>query len=281
MRVLLVAPPTPLTRIVGPLLARHGCELANLRLGRRPIRSAEGARPASLTRHRTDSLDAVVWLNPARTRRAQARVFVNFFSDVPRHVRWIQTSPAALYDDAGSRWIDERWRQAPVASTIDAVEMERAVIARGQLHGTGVVLRMARPYHRDDPWTRRMLATARNGWTPFNGPADAYVPMIAAEDAACAIIHALAVPAGVYNVCDQAPATNAELNHLVAQLTARRTLYPLDPWLRGDARTLTARSHRLDATAFATATHWRPTVAPTVWTGLPRVAHAPRIEAIT
>lgn len=282
MRVLVVAPPGPLPQLLRPMLQRRGCDVINLAMS--PGRFCVVTRPGGLLRpigHHLRSLGAVVWLATARERRSQVRLFEDLFFGLPRQAHWIHTSPVTLYDDAGARWIDERWRVAPVASMGHVLDMERAVLARGDRRGVGVVLRLARSYHRDDPWTKRMLATARNGWTPFNGPAGAYVPTIAAEDAACAIVHALGVGSGVYNVCDRNPATNAELNDLLAGLTERRTLHPLEPWLRSDSRTLLARSHRVDSTVFAETTQWRPLVAPTVWTGLQRLGDARKIEALT
>lgn len=270
MRVLVVASPGPLPRLLRPMLERQGCDVIDLAMPAGRVQRTIGHPPRSF--------DAVVWLMTARARPRQTRLFASLFFGLSRRACWIHTSPAGLYDDAGARWIDERWRTAPVASMGHVVDMERAVLARRRDGGVGVVLRLARAYHRDDPWTRRMLATARNGWTPFNGPAAAYVPTIAAEDAASAIVHALGVPHGIYNVCDQNPATNAELNHLLAGITRRRALHPLEPWLRSDAKTLMARSHRLDSTAFLEKTQWRPVVAPTVWTGLQRVHDRRSVE---
>lgn len=284
MRVLVVARPGALPQLLRLMLEQHGCDVIN-----QPVRADRFALdlwPGGHhwpTRHLLHSVDVVVWLIDALPRRSQTRLFASLFFTVRSRVRWIHASPAGLYEDAGDRWIDESWRLAPVTSMAHALDMERAVLAVGRRRsvGVGVVLRLGRSYHRDDPWTRRMLATARNGWTPFNGPADAYVPTIAAEDAASAVVHALEVPHGAYNVCDQNPATNAELNHILARLTEHRRLQPLEPWLKGDARRLTARSHRLDSTNFAEATQWRPKVARTVWTGLQRLGNVRKVETLT
>lgn len=237
MRVLMVAPPGPLPRLLSALLEQRGHSVTDLVV--HGDRSWLGTWPGGhgrRTRHLLRSIEVLVWLVTSLPRRSRTRLFANLFFTVPPRVRWIHTSPAGLYDDGGGRWIDENWHLAPVPSMSEALHMERAVIADGQGPSDGVVLRLGRSYHRDDPWTRRVLATARNGWTPFNGPADAYLPTIAAEDAASAVVHALEVRRGVYNVCDQNPATNAELNHILAGVTGHRRLQPLEPWLSGDAR---------------------------------------------
>ena len=67
----------------------------------------------------------------------------------------------------------------------------------------GVVLRFA--WFRAGPDVKNILAGVRKGWAPVPGAPGAYWPAVSHEDAASAVVAALGVPGGIYEVCDDEP----------------------------------------------------------------------------
>ena len=172
-------------------------------------------------------------------------------------VRLVQRSTAALYADGGDRWIDEDWRLQPNAATQDAAAAERTAEEHRRHGGGAVVLRLAHPYGAGDSWSRRVATLARRGWLPFEGPPDAYFPLVRLDDAALAIVAALHAPPGTYNVASPDAYTNDELNALFRRRAGKR-LEPLFPAIRPADRELLERSHRLDSSALVRAADWQP-----------------------
>ena len=76
---------------------------------------------------------------------------------------------------------------------------------------TGVVLRFGFLYGPGDDMTLMLVDAVRRGWYPLLGAADGYSSWVTHEDAAAAIVAALDVPAGVYNVVDDQPLRRREL----------------------------------------------------------------------
>lgn len=100
-----------------------------------------------------------------------------------------------------------------------------------------------------------MIRTARRGWQPFAGPPDAYRPTLSSQDAAAAVIQALYVPPGTYNVTDTRPPTVEELNDILAGAVGTR-LHPLWPAFRRADEEYVARSQRVSAAAYHAAAGW-------------------------
>lgn len=84
-------------------------------------------------------------------------------------------------------------------TSIDAEHSAARVTAAG---GTGVALRFALFYGPGDAFTRDVFRSVRHGWLPLFGQPEGYVPIVTHEDAARAVVSALGVAAGVYNVVD-------------------------------------------------------------------------------
>jgi nucleoside-diphosphate-sugar epimerase len=202
-------------------------------------------------------LGALLNHGPRRLRARQLTMLARAFADAPA-TRWIQRSTPALYCDGGDRWLNEDWPTSPNPSTEHASSAEKAVSEHVRRGGSGVLLRLARPYGPDDRWTRQILRLARKGWQAFDGPDSAFVPTISLVDATAAVLAALGASGGTYNVADPVPATNRQLNDLLAQITGQRTLHPLYPRFPAADRDLLQRSRRLDVTAFRSATGWNP-----------------------
>jgi nucleoside-diphosphate-sugar epimerase len=167
--------------------------------------------------------------------------------------RLVQESIAFVYADGGDAWLDE---DAPVVGggvTTTALTAERN--ARERFAGDSVVLRFGLFVGPDSGSTRAALAAARRGESIAAGPPGAYRPTIWLDDAAAAIAAALAVPAGTYNVVDDDPATNAEIDAALAAVVgvgALRARPPQDGPL--------ARSQRVSNRRLREASGWAPRV---------------------
>src|SRR3954449_9617165 len=165
--------------------------------------------------------------------------------------RLVQESIAFVYDDGGDAWLDE---DAPVAGggvTTTALTAERN--ARELFDGDTVVLRFGLFTGPDSGFTKAALEAARGGASIAVGPPSAYRPMIWLDDAAAAIAAAVRAPAGTYNVADDDPPTNAEIDAALAAAAGVEALRPQTPQDSPLARSQRVSSRRLrDATGWVT-----------------------------
>jgi nucleoside-diphosphate-sugar epimerase len=173
--------------------------------------------------------------------------------------RFIQESFAPMYESHGANWIDETWRVRPVAcnrSTLDAEASAQRFTSRG---GTGVVLRFS-VFYGPDAVLGDMINTVRRGWSPLPGRADAYASSCAHEDAAAAVVAALGIPPGIYNVCDDQPLTRREwIDALAAAAHAKSPkLLPAALSKFGGLMELFSRSQRISNGKLKSVSPWRP-----------------------
>jgi UDP-glucose 4-epimerase len=96
--------------------------------------------------------------------------------------------------------------------TASALTAERNAHA----HGDAVVLRFGLFTGPDSGMSQAALGAARLGRSIAMGAPGAYRPMIWLDDAATAVVAALGVPAGTYNVVDADPPTAAEIDVALA-----------------------------------------------------------------
>lgn len=173
--------------------------------------------------------------------------------------RCIQESLAFMYIDGGDRWLDE---DAPLdphpiqAATLDAEAHVDRLTAAG---GAGVALRFGFFYAADAAHTRDELQLARRRFATSVGDPDGYRPVVHLDDAAAAVVAALEVPAGVYNVVDDEPLTRREHAEVLGDLLGVGRLR-LPPAFLGKLPMLSAvsRSHRVSNARFRRASSWRP-----------------------
>ncbi|HEY9517013.1 MAG TPA: NAD(P)-dependent oxidoreductase, partial [Gemmatimonadaceae bacterium] len=116
--------------------------------------------------------------------------------------RFIQESFAPIYADGGDAWLDESAPVRPARYNRTILDAERSAENFSGDGGTGIVLRFAAFYGPDAWHLHDMLKMTRKGWAPLPGAANAYLSSISHDDAASAVVTALGVPAGIYNVCD-------------------------------------------------------------------------------
>jgi nucleoside-diphosphate-sugar epimerase len=184
-----------------------------------------------------------------------------------------------VYPDGGDNWLDAMTppdRSPLLASSLVAESEVRRFTNTGK---RGIILRMGGFYGATSPTTRDLLRFARYGVAMIFGRSKAYQPLIWVEDAAVAVVDALAkAPAGVYDIVDDEPLRRRELAKALGNAVGRRWLLrPPTAMLRvlagKDAMFLT-RSQRVSNQRFKDATGWTPTV-PSARVGLSLLAVEP------
>lgn len=184
--------------------------------------------------------------------------------------RLVQESFAPIYADGGARWLDE-------SSPVDVPRYNRSMLAaeaqaeRFRRSGrAGVTLRFGPFYGPDDPPTRQILDAVRKGWLPLFGAPDSYWTWCSQEDAARAVVAALELPSGVYNVVEDTPLRREELADGLARLLGVRRPRILPSWMRFLAGVLGgtfARSLRISNERLKAASGWAP-LYPSVLDGI-------------
>jgi nucleoside-diphosphate-sugar epimerase len=175
--------------------------------------------------------------------------------------RYVQESIAFLYADQGDRWITEDGPRmdSPFTPAVDAAEANDARVT--EHGGAGVVLRFGMFVAPDSGHIVDVMKFARWGWFAIPGPADAYQSNIHADDAADAVLAALGVAPGVYNVVDDEPVTRAELAAVLAPTVGRRRLRLLPRWVSKLAAARVPNlvvSQRVSNERFKAASGWTP-----------------------
>jgi nucleoside-diphosphate-sugar epimerase len=194
--------------------------------------------------------------------------------------RFIQESFAPAYPDRGAAWVTEETPLSPTRynrSLLDAEASVQRVTRAGQM---GIVLRFAAFYGPDAFTLHEMANMVRKGWSPLPGAPDAYISSVSHDDAATAVVAALDLPAGIYNVTDDEPVTRREFLDVFALAIGARTprsLPRLAVKLMGSIGELGARSIRISNRKLR-ATGWAPGIR-SVREGLPAALRGERVEA--
>jgi nucleoside-diphosphate-sugar epimerase len=172
---------------------------------------------------------------------------------------FVQESLAFLYDDHGAEWIDAA--SAPLASspfTAPVRAAEENVARFTATGGRGVVLRFGFFYAPDSEQTRSAVRLAQRGLSFDFGAPDAYTPSIDADDVASAVVAALDVPAGVYDIVDDEPLTRAERDDALARAIGRRRLWRAPAWAMPKRANALGLSRRVSNRRFRDASGWGP-----------------------
>lgn len=286
MRVFVVGATGVLGRRVVPALLERGHAVTGV--GRSADRLAALARrgmtPATLdifdstaVRQAMDGHDAVV--NLATHVPSNSRMFLPGAWKEMDHVRrdgsailadaaiatgikrFVQESFALIYPDSGDRWITEDTPPKAARYNRSVLDAERSAARVAEAGATAVALRFALLYGPGDPFADQVLASVRRGWMPFFGRADGYVSIVTQEDAAAAVVAALGVPNGVYNVVDDEPLTRTQLADVLAKLLDVKPPRLLPSWvakLGGSLGETLARSERISNQKLKTASGWAP-----------------------
>ena len=188
--------------------------------------------------------------------------------------RYVQESIAFLYPDSpDDAWLDE-------ATPLDAPKHTQSVLAaEAQARrftdsgGTGAVLRFGFFYGHDAHHSHNFVSMVRRRLSPTMGGPDAYQSSIHLDDAATAVVAALNVPAGIYNVVDDEPVTNREYGDIIADALGvkRPRVVPAAVGKMGGSKIeLLARSQRVSNKRFKNVSSWAPQY-PSVREGWPAV----------
>jgi nucleoside-diphosphate-sugar epimerase len=162
--------------------------------------------------------------------------------------RFVQESFAPIYVDRGDLWIDEAWRVRPeryARTVLDAEQSVRRFIARG---GTGIVLRFGAFYGPDAVQLKDLMRSVRFGFAPLPGRAATFVSSLSHDDAAAAVVAALAAPAGTYNVTDNEPMRHRDYVDALADALGVRHPRLMPAWttrLVGPVARMLSRSQRI------------------------------------
>jgi nucleoside-diphosphate-sugar epimerase len=175
--------------------------------------------------------------------------------------RFIQESFAPIYADGGEAWIDERAPVRPVRYNRTTLDAERAAASFTGSGRAGVVLRFGAFYGPDADHVRDTIKTVRKGWALFPGPAGAFFSSVSHDDAATAVVAALEVPAGTYNVVDDEPLRHREyVDALALALGVPPPKLP-PPWITflfGSLGEILSRSLRISNRKLREASQWIP-----------------------
>jgi nucleoside-diphosphate-sugar epimerase len=178
--------------------------------------------------------------------------------------RFVKESITFTYRDAGDAWIDE---DAPLLDETALLEPtirgEDLALAFASGGGTAAVLRFGLFYGgAGNRGTDEALRLARWRRSSVAGAPGAFMSSIHAQDVASAVVAALDVPTGIYNVVDDEPLTRqAYLDAFTAAFGTPR-VRPIGPRLftlaaRGNAAGLIA-SQRVSNRRFRATSGWAP-----------------------
>lgn len=175
--------------------------------------------------------------------------------------RFVQESFAPVYPDCGDRWIDETQPIEPVSYNRTVADAEASAARFSERGGNGIVLRFAGFYGPDALQTVDMMHAVRRGWAPIPGPPDAYISSVSHDDATSAVVTALSLPPGIYNVVDDEPVTHREFfDSMAAALVVAPPRLP-PTWitpLLGSLAEMAARSLRISNRKLRMVGGWYP-----------------------
>ena len=174
-------------------------------------------------------------------------------------LRLIQEAITFVYADGDQDWITEQSPVAPIPLTVSSLTATTNAMGFADQYRFAVVLRFGTLYGAD-PLTRWQLDRVRRGKPVLSGDPDGYVSPITIEDAAGAVVAALAAPTGIYNVAGQ-PVHRIEWARSLGTAAgvdgSAKFIPPLARRLLGSRAEIFGRSLRISSDAFHTATGWR------------------------
>lgn len=175
--------------------------------------------------------------------------------------RVVQESVSMVYPDRAETWIDE-------GCVPDDFPMARANLAAeasagrfSATGGVGVVLRFGWFYGPGATHSEEFFAMARRRIAIMMGAPNGYVSSVHVADGGAAVVAALAVPAGTYNVVDDEPLTKRSYADALSAAAGKAA------WLRvpgraalllGHRSTSLTRSLRVSNARFREASGWAP-----------------------
>jgi len=120
--------------------------------------------------------------------------------------------------------------------------------------------------------TLELVDGVRRGWFVLFGRPEGYFSWVSHDDAASAVVAALGIPAGIYNVVDEEPMRRRDLANGIARLLGVRPPRFFPAWaarLAGSVGATLSRSLRISNRKLERSSDWRPRY-PTALDGLER-----------
>ncbi len=175
--------------------------------------------------------------------------------------RFVQESFAPAYPDRGDQWIGEETPLRPTRYNRTILDAEASAARFAASGGAGVVLRFGAFYGPDSRFLLEMIPLVRRGWAPLPGAPESFVSPLSHDDAAAAVVAALQLDAGIYNVTDDEPVPRREyFDTLAAALGAPAPRFP-PGWavkLMGSTGELLSRSQRISNRKLRSRSSWTP-----------------------
>jgi nucleoside-diphosphate-sugar epimerase len=200
------------------------------------------------------------WKENDRIRRDGSRI-VAAAAKTAGVARYVQESFAPVYPDSGDRWIDESVAIRPAAYNRTVADAEESVRRFAEQGGIGITLRFANFYGHDSLFVRETVRMIRRGWAPLPSSPEAYFSSASHDDAAAAVVAALELPAGIYNVGDDEPLRRRDLFDAIAEALHVRPprIPPLFlSKLMGSVGETLARSLRISNRKLRESAGWKP-----------------------
>jgi nucleoside-diphosphate-sugar epimerase len=179
---------------------------------------------------------------------------------------YLQESITFIYADGGDDWLTEESRLdvswIALRSMIEAENVTREFAAQADSPGRGVSLRFGAFYAPYAASTLDTARLARRRLFPIAGEGSNYFSSIHVDDAAAAIVAALDLPSGEYNVVDDEPLTQAEYATAATEALQAPAPRHVPEWLfrliGGGPASYLLRSQRVSNRRLKAATGWRP-----------------------
>jgi nucleoside-diphosphate-sugar epimerase len=174
-------------------------------------------------------------------------------------LRLIQEAIAFIYADGGQDWVTEQAPLAPTAVTRSSLTSTDNAMGFADQYRFAVVLRFG-AFYGADANTHSQLERVRRGKPVLVGDPVGFVSPITIDDAAGAVVAALAAPSGIYNVAGQ-PVHRTEWARALGTAAgvdgSAKFASNLGRRLLGSRAETAARSLRISSDAFQAATGWR------------------------
>jgi nucleoside-diphosphate-sugar epimerase len=175
--------------------------------------------------------------------------------------RVVQESVSMIYPDRGAAWIEEDCAPDNFPMAQGNLAAEASANRFSATGSIGVVLRFGWFYGPGATHSEEFFALARRHIVIMMGPPNSYVSSIHVSDAGEAVVAALTVPAGIYNVVDNEPLTKrhyADALSAAAGKTAWLRVPGRAALLLGNRSTSLTRSLRVSNMRFRAASGWMP-----------------------
>ena len=220
--------------------------------------------------------DPRTWTETMRLRTSGAHLLVDaaIAEGVPLY---LHESVSFVYADGGASWLSEEARTDDGGTALlhATLEGEREAGRFTKQGGRGIVLRFGGFYAADAPSTLETITLMRRRLMPQIGAAANYFSAIYVPDAGRAVVAALDIPAGIYNVVDDTPVPFAEYLQILARAIGvgkpLRLPAILGKWMFGDVWKFLSRSLRVSNARLKDVSNWKPDVK-SVTEGWPLVA---------